>query len=95
MYLSTVIVATIAAFASLTNAHGAGALQIIGLDVADLKAKNLLSNLGARFLENRNAHNKLTFEARQDKPECGPGIGSCGVGLCCSRSGCMMSDDYS
>jgi hypothetical protein len=95
MYLSTIVVATIAAVAPLASAHGAGIPQIIGLDVADLKARNLLNNLGARFVETGNARNKLTLEARQDKPECGPGIGSCGAGLCCSRSGCMISGDYS
>lgn len=91
MYISTVAFATIAAIAPLTGAHGTGLPHILGLDVADLKARDLLSSLGARFVESGDAHIKLDVERREDKPECGPGIGSCRAGMCCSRSGCMIS----
>lgn len=95
MYFSTVVVATIATVAPLASAHGSGVPQILGLDVADLKARNLLSSLGARFAEVGDAHIKPTVEAREDKPECGPGVGSCGPGLCCSRSGfCGTTDAF-
>jgi peptidoglycan/xylan/chitin deacetylase (PgdA/CDA1 family) len=94
MYLSTVAIATIAAISPLANAHGAGLPQILGLNVADLKARSLLQNVEARVPASGNAA-ELHVEARQSKPECGEGIGSCPAGQCCSRSNfCGTTDDY-
>lgn len=32
------------------------------------------------------------LKERQDDARCGPGIGSCAAGLCCSAEGCVSAD---
>jgi hypothetical protein len=95
MHFSTALTA-VAAVAPLVSAHGAGLPTIVGLHPKDLKARALLSNLGARFAEvHEFAKNEAKpLKARQnDDRECGQGIGSCGAGLCCSQAGCRCFSD--
>lgn len=100
--LYTSAVAAVAAFAPLVSAHGSGIAtpRIVGLNPRDLKARDLLSSLGARFAdvkefakypENQVKHVK----PRQDDRQCGAGIGSCPAGQCCSSGGyCGTDPDY-
>jgi hypothetical protein len=94
MYLSNIVIATLATVGPLANAHSTGLPQIIGLDVADVKARSFLRSLGARLAESQ-SHD---IEARQtppppsSPPNCGPGIGSCPDGNCCSTLGCKYSN---
>jgi hypothetical protein len=87
--------ATVVAVVPLVSAHGGGAPlpKIVGLNPRDLKARDLLSNLGARFVEVEEfvEEDFGSLKARQNDRECGQGIGSCGAGLCCSQAGCMYS----
>ena len=92
MYHSPVIIAAISVFASLAGAHGHGAPHILGLDAADLRAREILTRFGPQVKDTEHSHIKFTLESRADKPQCGPGIGSCGDGSCCSDHGCMISD---
>ena len=95
MHYSTAI-AAVAAFAPLVSAHGAAVPQIIGLNPRDLKTRDLLGSVGARFASAGNfakgPENKL--QARQDDRECGAGVGSCSAGLCCSPAGCTYMKLY-
>ncbi|KAJ8117835.1 hypothetical protein OPT61_g1055 [Boeremia exigua] len=95
MHFSTL--AAVAAIAPFVNAHGGmGLPRIAGINMRDLKSRDLLANLEARIAEVKVAHaheNHLT--ARQDDRECGAGIGSCPAGQCCSGAGyCGTEDDY-
>lgn len=89
--------AAVAAAAPMVSAHGAALPRIVGLNPKDLRARDLLSNLGARFADVndfvKGPENQL--KPRQDDRECGAGIGSCAAGLCCSQSGyCGTDDDF-
>lgn len=87
MYLSTVAIASLAVLGPVVRAHSAGIPQIVGLDVADVKARHLMRDLRARLAVAGHSHG-VEIEARDSPPECGEGIGSCPAGKCCSRSGC-------
>ncbi|KAF2033572.1 glycoside hydrolase/deacetylase [Setomelanomma holmii] len=101
MRFSTAL-AAVAAIAPLASAHGAGAAlpRIVGLNPRDLKARDLLSSLGARFAEVQEfakaeeAHHVKV--KRQSDLECGASVGkSCAAGQCCSQSGyCGTDPDY-
>jgi hypothetical protein len=98
MHVSAAL-AAVAAIAPLASAHGSdhghGLPTIIGLNPKDLKARSLLSNLGARFATvNDFAKPQVAkpLEARQDDRQCGAGIGSCAAGQCCSQAGCGYSN---
>jgi len=87
----------VAAWAHLAHAHDLAAPQIVGLDPRDLKARDVLSSLGARFAAAKDfakkPHSKL--KARQDDRQCGTGIGSCAAGQCCSQAGyCGTGNDF-
>ncbi|KAF1947976.1 glycoside hydrolase/deacetylase [Clathrospora elynae] len=87
----------VAAFAPLVSAHGVALPRIVGLNPRDLKARNLLGSLGARFTEVHELvkapENRL--KARQNDLECGAGVGSCAAGQCCSPEGyCGTTGDY-
>ena len=86
-------VAALAAIAPLADAHGiAGIPTIAGLH-KDLKTRDLLSTLAARFTEAEHAHHErdvLLTRQNNDK-KCGDGIGSCGPGECCSRANCKLN----
>ena len=90
MHFSTALTA-VAAVAPLVNAHGSPLPKIVGLNPRDLKARNLFSNLGARFAD---VHEFAKAEAeplkarQADDRECGANIGTCPQGVCCSQSGC-------
>lgn len=90
MHFSTL--AAVAAVAPFVSAHGGmGLPKIAGINMRDLKSRDLLANLEARIAEVQIAHaheNRLT--ARQDDRECGAGVGSCAAGQCCSPAGCML-----
>lgn len=90
-------VAALAAIAPLANAHGiAGMPSIAGLH-KDLKARDLLSTLAARFSQVEHAHHEAdVLQTRQNNDKrCGDGLGSCGPGECCSRSNfCGTGDSY-
>jgi hypothetical protein len=89
MHLSTIAIASLAVFGPVANAHSGGLPHIVGLDVADVKARHLLRELRARLAVVSDSH-EVDIEARDSPPECGEGIGSCPAGKCCSRSGCML-----
>jgi len=95
MHFSTAL-ATVAAVAPLVNAHGAPLPRIVGLNPRDLRARDLLSSLGARFNDVHEFQKESApLKARQDDRECGAGIGSCGAGICCSQAGyCGTDPDY-
>lgn len=91
MHFSTL--AAVAAIAPLVSAHGGmGLPKVAGINMRDLKSRDLLANLEARIAEVKTAHaaeNKLAV--RQDDRQCGSGIGSCPTGQCCSGGGCMAA----
>ncbi|KAH7400961.1 hypothetical protein DE146DRAFT_781783 [Phaeosphaeria sp. MPI-PUGE-AT-0046c] len=96
MHLSTAL-AAVAAVVPLANAHGSGLPTILGLNPKDLKARAILSNLGAQFAEVHDfaRTEAKSLNARQNDRECGEGIGNCGAGLCCSQSGfCGTDGDF-
>jgi peptidoglycan/xylan/chitin deacetylase (PgdA/CDA1 family) len=96
MHFSTAL-AAVAAVAPIVNAHGNAALpKIVGLNPKDLKARDLLAGLGARFAEVHEFAKEAAPEKRQDTLECGASVGkSCAAGQCCSQSGyCGTDPDY-
>jgi peptidoglycan/xylan/chitin deacetylase (PgdA/CDA1 family) len=100
MHFSTAL-AAVAAVAPLVNAHegGPGLPRIAGLNVRDLKARDLFSNLKARVDEvNQEVHEKReSLKPRQGGTDgqCGTGFGSCDAGYCCSEAGwCGNDSDY-
>ncbi|KAH5128754.1 hypothetical protein HBH70_210270 [Parastagonospora nodorum] len=97
MHFSNIALATIATVGPLANAHGTGLPQILGLDVADERARSLLRSIGAQLSEAGHVH-AAPVEARQSTPspkECGEGIGSCPAGKCCSQIGyCDTTDAH-
>lgn len=91
-FTSAVVAAT--AVAPFVNAHGGASIpNIVGLNVKDLKARDLLDNLRARLAEVNHVEKRAPaepLEARQNTDgQCGPGFGSCAAGVCCSEGGCM------
>lgn len=88
----------VAALAPLIHAHEVALPRIVGLSPQDLKARDLLGSLGARFASTSEfiKASDLKVKARQDNDrECGAGIGSCAAGQCCSDSGyCGTGGDY-
>ncbi|KAL5114416.1 hypothetical protein ACEQ8H_007671 [Pleosporales sp. CAS-2024a] len=99
MHFSTAL-AAVAAAAPLVSAHGPGSglPTILGLSPKDLKARSILSNLGASFATTEDlakGEAAQPLKARQDNAQCGAGVGSCGPGICCSPAGyCGTSSDY-
>jgi hypothetical protein len=94
MHFSTAL-AAVAAVAPLVNAHGSsnGLPTIVGLNPTDLKTRDLLAGLGARFASVHDFAKTETAKPamiRRDDRECGQGVGSCGAGLCCSQAGCKF-----
>lgn len=94
MFFNNVIVAV--ALAPFVAAHGGAPVpHISGLNIKDLKARDLLSNLNARASE---VHRHVAHEERGSQLEvrqntntngqCGGSFGSCAPGVCCSGSGC-------
>lgn len=81
MHFSTALAAA-AAVVPLVNAHGSNLPTIVGLNPKDLKARAILSNLGAHFAEvHGGVHaSAKSLDARQDDRQCGEGIGNCGAG---------------
>lgn len=93
MYFSNVILAA-GALVPLVSAHGGdGIPHIVGLNVKDLKGRDMLSNLKSRIaVAKQQAHGDIQgMERRQDDKRCGAQYGSCAAGECCSGSGCMAS----
>lgn len=87
--------AAIAAVTPFVSAHGNGLPNIVGLNPRDLRARDLLSHTGAKFiganeLSKPKAVSKVPVQARQDDRQCGAGVGSCAAGQCCSSAGCMF-----
>ncbi|KAI8941905.1 hypothetical protein NX059_000019 [Plenodomus lindquistii] len=94
MLFSTLVAATFA-IAPLVHAHGSGLPKIIGLDPADLKSRDLLHALETRFSQLSHARSEPSLETRASPPECGPGVGSCPAGKCCSTAFyCGTTGDY-
>ncbi|KAF2019643.1 carbohydrate esterase family 4 protein [Aaosphaeria arxii CBS 175.79] len=95
MHLSTALAAA-AAIMPIVNAHGdAPAMpKIFGLNIRDLKTRNMFNNLKARssHFEKRGE----TLKSRQNTGgQCGGSFGSCAAGVCCSGSGwCGTGPDY-
>lgn len=97
MYFSNVILAA-GALVPLVSAHGGdGIPHIVGLNVKDLKGRDMLSNLKSRIAAAKHqAHGEIQgMERRQDDKRCGAQYGSCAAGECCSGSGwCGTTADY-
>lgn len=94
MHYSTAL-AAVAAVAPIVSGHGVGVPNIVGLNPRDLKARDLLSRVGARFtgvneLVEPKHDVKTQIIRRQDDRQCGAGIGNCPAGQCCSDAGCMF-----
>ncbi|RMZ71623.1 chitin binding [Pyrenophora seminiperda CCB06] len=96
----TSALAAIAAVTPFVSAHGTGLPKIIGLNPRDLRARDLLSRTGAKFmgvdeLVKPKTLSKVPVQARQNDRQCGQGIGSCAAGQCCSPEGyCGTGGDY-
>lgn len=94
MYAGTVVIALVG-LAPLVSSHGGAPVpNIFGLNVKDLKTRDLFSNLRARVDEvNHPAvyEKRENVKARQADQRCGPDFGSCAEGVCCSATGCMAS----
>lgn len=85
-------VALVAALVPFANAHGSTGLpKIIGLDLLDRRAEDLIATLRSGGLVGTEGLSKSALEARADDRECGEGIGSCPQDKCCSVSGCMYN----
>ncbi|KAF2262629.1 glycoside hydrolase/deacetylase [Lojkania enalia] len=81
--------------APLAAAHvGPSMPRIAGMNVKDLKARDLFASLNARApaaeIERHSLENRQNTDG-----QCGPGIGSCAAGVCCSEAGwCGTDNDY-
>lgn len=99
MHFPTAI-AVVAAIVPVINAHdGPGIPKIAGLDMRNLKARNLMDNIRARAAElSRSAvseeHAGLKPRQGGTDGQCGAGFGSCAAGYCCSGAGCKFLFDY-
>lgn len=97
MRFSTAALATVAAVVPIVSAHDSMLPKIRGLDMRDLKARNLMDNIRARAAllgsQDAHAHEKRGgVKPRQGGTDgqCGPGFGSCAAGYCCSGAGCKL-----
>jgi hypothetical protein len=91
MHFSTTL-AAVAAVAPFVSAHGTmGVPKIAGINMRDLKSRDLLATLEARMAD-YNAHGKHeAVKVRQaDDRQCGAGVGNCPAGQCCSGAGCKL-----
>ncbi|KAF2006993.1 carbohydrate esterase family 4 protein [Amniculicola lignicola CBS 123094] len=101
MHFSTAVVA-VAAVVPLVCAHrGPSIPTVAGLNIKDLKARNIFANIQARAaeLEHSETHEKRTnLQSRQGgnaDGQCGTGKPSCAAGYCCSEAGwCGKGNDY-
>jgi hypothetical protein len=81
------------ALAPFVSAHnGDGIPNIVGINMKDLKGRDMLSNLKSRIAEARHqvSEEVQSLGRRQDDKRCGPQYGSCAQDECCSGSGCML-----
>lgn len=88
MHLYTVL-ATVAVAAPFVSAHnGLATPKILGVNIRDLKARNILTSMADRA----NLHEaRIDLESRQNtNGQCGPGFGSCAAGSCCNQDGCKL-----
>ena len=98
MRYSTTI-AAVAAVAPIISAHdGPRIPKIAGLNMRDLKARNLMDNIKARAAElawDAHVPDKQRLKPRQGGTDgkCGAGFGSCEAGYCCSETGCKLRLD--
>ncbi|KAJ4305429.1 hypothetical protein N0V90_000960 [Kalmusia sp. IMI 367209] len=99
MRFSTAVAAA-AVVAPLAAAHeGPGIPKIAGLNMKDLKARNLMDSLRARAAEltqKSHAHEERELKPRQGGTDgqCGGSFGSCAAGYCCSGAGCMIGPKW-
>ncbi|KAF2645096.1 glycoside hydrolase/deacetylase [Massarina eburnea CBS 473.64] len=107
MRFSTAL-ATVAAVAPIVNAHGGHGLpQIAGLNLRDLKTRDMLSTLRARVAEiaaqesheSHAAHEERSSNIKRQggdsEHQCGEGKAACAAGYCCSVGGyCGNTADY-
>ncbi|KAF2417122.1 glycoside hydrolase/deacetylase [Tothia fuscella] len=95
MRLSAALALSLITLPTLINAHGdiQGAPRIFGLrDVAGLRQR--VAHLGSVGTIER-ATPFPDLETRQSRTNCGPRVGSCAAGLCCSSAGfCGTGKDY-
>lgn len=89
-------IAAVAAVVPIISAHdGPGIPKIAGLNMRDMKARNLMDNIRTRAAElTRNTiheeHASLKPRQGGTNGRCGAGLGSCDAGYCCSASGCKF-----
>ena len=67
-----------------------GVPKIAGINMRDLKSRDLLATLEARMADYNTHANHDTIKVRQDDRQCGPGVGNCAAGQCCSGAGCKL-----
>jgi len=95
MHLSTALAAAAAAVPALVHAHGAAGIpKIAGLNVADLKARDVFESLRVRAAATEAVHAETkrdNVQIRQNPERCGPGVGSCAAGDCCSEVSLLWS----
>jgi hypothetical protein len=91
MHLSSALAAVAVAVPFV--AAGPAIPRLAGLNVRDLKARNMLTNMFERADLAAAEHHKArgNVESRQNTDgQCGPGFGSCAPGYCCSQEGCTF-----
>jgi len=98
MHLFTALAAAVVA-APFVAAHDGPAIpRIVGLNVRDLKGRNMLNTMVERAKMAVAGHHEARghLESRQNtNGQCGPGFGSCAAGYCCSQEGwCGQGNDY-
>lgn len=103
MHFSTAF-AVAAAVAPMVSAHeGPSVPRIAGLNMRDLKARDMFARIQARAdelaeVDSHPAHLKrgAPLESRQNtNGQCGGTFGSCAAGVCCSEAGwCGTDPDY-
>ena len=93
MHLSTALAAAAVAAPFVAAHDGPSMPRIIGLNVRDLKGRNILNNMVDRAKMSVAGHHEARghLQARQNTDgQCGAGFGSCAAGYCCSESGCTF-----
>ncbi|KAF1959625.1 glycoside hydrolase/deacetylase [Byssothecium circinans] len=106
MRFSTAL-ATVAAVTPFVTAHdGPGLPKIAGLNLRDLKTRDMLSNLRARAaaIAEQESHQAFTAHEKRaqnikrqggDGAQCGEGKPACAAGYCCSQGGtCGNTPDH-
>jgi hypothetical protein len=95
MYFSAPLTSLLYILPSIVAAHSdiPGAPRLFGHHtVSELRSRNHLASKVHRSVPHDHHHKVIK---RQESETCGPGVGSCAAGLCCSAAGhCGTGPDY-